>query len=75
MRSVRSTCPVHLQPGRAKASWSASWKAPRPRVFPKADPPSTTSGMPPAVATCMGVTVFVMPGPEPATITPGLRFR
>ena len=74
MRSVLSTCPTHLQPGRAKASWSVSWKPPTPRVFEKADPPSTTSGIALSVATYMGVTALVRAGPEPTTRMPGLCF-
>ena len=68
-----STSSVHLHAGRANARWSASWKPPRPRVGPNVDPPSTTSGIALSVATCIGVTAFVMPGPEPTTHTPGLR--
>ncbi len=34
IRSVLSTSSVHLQPGRANARWSASWKPPSPRVGP-----------------------------------------
>ncbi len=64
-----------MQPGAAKATWSASWNPPTPRMAPKVLPPSTTSGIALAVATYIGVTVLVMPGPEPATTTPGLRFR
>jgi hypothetical protein len=53
-----------LARGRANARWSASWNPPRPRMIPYAEPPSTTSGIALSVATCIGVTALVMPGPS-----------
>ena len=73
MRSVLATAETHLLPGRANATWSASWKLPRPRWRASLEPPSTTSGIALSVATYRLVTVFVIPGPEPTITTPGCR--
>jgi hypothetical protein len=73
IRAALSICWTHLQPGRANATWSASWKPPSPRIIPYTEPPSTTSGIALSVATWSGVTALVIPGPEPTTNTPGLR--